>query len=33
LGGLTDLAPEHVLVSHGPLILGNGLASLEAATG
>ena len=32
LSGLTELAPRHVLVSHGPLILGDGLASLEAAT-
>ena len=32
LGGLTELAPRHVLVSHGPLVLGDGLRSLEAAT-
>ena len=32
LSGLTELAPRHVLVSHGPLVLGDGLASLEAAT-
>lgn len=33
LGGLSDLPVEHVLVSHGPLVLGNGLASLRRATG
>ncbi len=32
LGGLTQLPVEHVLVSHGPLVLGDGLASLRAAT-
>lgn len=32
LRGLTALAPRHVLVSHGPLVLGDGLASLDAAT-
>lgn len=32
LRGLTELAPRHVLVSHGPLVLGDGLPSLEAAT-
>jgi glyoxylase-like metal-dependent hydrolase (beta-lactamase superfamily II) len=32
LRGLTELAPRHVLVSHGPLVLGDGLRSLEAAT-
>jgi glyoxylase-like metal-dependent hydrolase (beta-lactamase superfamily II) len=32
LNGLTELAPEHVFVSHGPLVLGDGLASLAAAT-
>jgi len=31
LGGFTEFPVEHVLVSHGPLVLGNGLASLEAA--
>jgi hypothetical protein len=29
---LTELPVEHVLVSHGPLVLGNGLAALRAAT-
>jgi hypothetical protein len=33
LRGLIELAPQHILVSHGPLVLGDGLASLEAATG
>ena len=28
---LTELPIEHVLVSHGPLVLGNGLASLQQA--
>jgi hypothetical protein len=32
LSGLTELPIEHVLVSHGPLVLGNGLASLQAAS-
>jgi hypothetical protein len=32
LGGLTDLPIEHVLVSHGPLVLGDGLASIRRAT-
>lgn len=32
LGELTELPVEHVLVSHGPLVLGQGLASLRAAT-
>ena len=30
--GLTELPVEHVLVSHGPLVLGDGLASLRRAT-
>jgi glyoxylase-like metal-dependent hydrolase (beta-lactamase superfamily II) len=29
---LTELPVEHVLVSHGPTVLGDGLASLRAAT-
>jgi hypothetical protein len=29
---LTELPVEHVLVSHGPLVLGDGLSSLRAAT-
>jgi glyoxylase-like metal-dependent hydrolase (beta-lactamase superfamily II) len=33
LSALADLPVEHVLVSHGPLVLGNGLASLRRATG
>jgi hypothetical protein len=33
LRGLRDLPVEHVLVSHGPLVLGDGLAALRAATG
>jgi hypothetical protein len=33
LNTLTELAPEHVLVSHGPLVLGDGVESLRAATG
>ncbi len=33
LRGLTTLPIEHVLVSHGPLVLGDGLTSLRAATG
>jgi glyoxylase-like metal-dependent hydrolase (beta-lactamase superfamily II) len=32
LSGLTELPVEHVFVSHGPLVLGNGLASLRAAS-
>lgn len=32
LGALTDLPVEHVLVSHGPLVIGDGLASLRRAT-
>ena len=32
LGALTSLPVEHVLVSHGPLVLGGGAASLQAAT-
>ena len=32
LGALADLPVEHVLVSHGPLVLGSGLASLRSAT-
>jgi hypothetical protein len=32
LGALADLPVEHVLVSHGPLLLGSGLASLRHAT-
>ena len=32
LGALTVLPVEHVLVSHGPLVLGGGGASLRAAT-
>jgi hypothetical protein len=31
LAGLTRFPIEHVLVSHGPLVLGSGLASLQAA--
>lgn len=31
LSRLTEFPVEHVLVSHGPLVLGNGLASLQAA--
>ena len=30
---LTELPVEHVLVSHGPLVLSDGLSSLRAATG
>jgi hypothetical protein len=33
LGSLIEFPVEHVLVSHGPLVLGDGLASLEAAVG
>jgi hypothetical protein len=33
LRGLTRLPVEHVLVSHGPLVLGDGNASLSAALG
>lgn len=29
---LTELPVEHVLVSHGPLVLGNGVTALRAAT-
>jgi hypothetical protein len=32
LGNLAELPVEHVLVAHGPLVLGDGLASLRAAT-
>ncbi|HET9102740.1 MAG TPA: hypothetical protein VFN55_05250 [Solirubrobacteraceae bacterium] len=32
LGALSDLPVEHVLVSHGPLVLGDGLLSLRSAT-
>jgi hypothetical protein len=32
LGALASLPIEHVLVSHGPLELGDGLASLRRAT-
>jgi glyoxylase-like metal-dependent hydrolase (beta-lactamase superfamily II) len=32
LGGLTTLEPEHILTSHGPLVLGDGPAALQAAT-
>ena len=32
LRGLTALPVEHVLVSHGPLVLGGGAASLRTAT-
>jgi hypothetical protein len=32
LGALSDLPVEHALVSHGPLVLGAGLASLRSAT-
>jgi glyoxylase-like metal-dependent hydrolase (beta-lactamase superfamily II) len=32
LGALSDLPIEHVLVSHGPLVTGDGLASLVSAT-
>lgn len=32
LRALLDLPVEHVLVSHGPLVLGDGLASLRSAT-
>jgi hypothetical protein len=31
LGGFAEFPVEHVLVSHGPLVMGNGLASLQAA--
>jgi glyoxylase-like metal-dependent hydrolase (beta-lactamase superfamily II) len=33
LRGLAELPVEHVLVSHGPLVLGGGLTALRAATG
>jgi len=32
LSALSGLPVEHVLVSHGPLVLGDGLASLRGAT-
>jgi hypothetical protein len=32
LGALSSLPVEHVLVSHGPLVLGEGLVSLRNAT-
>lgn len=32
LGALSDLPIEHVLVSHGPLVMGDGLGSLRNAT-
>jgi glyoxylase-like metal-dependent hydrolase (beta-lactamase superfamily II) len=32
LGALTTLPVEHVLVAHGPLVLGDGLSSLRSAT-
>jgi hypothetical protein len=32
LGALSGLPVEHVLVSHGPLVLADGLASLRSAT-
>jgi hypothetical protein len=32
LGAMTALPAEHVLVSHGPLVLGDGVASVNAAT-
>ena len=32
LGALSSLPVEHVLVSHGPLVLGDGRASLRSAT-
>jgi hypothetical protein len=32
LAGLTNLPLQHVLVSHGPLVLDDGLVSLRAAT-
>jgi glyoxylase-like metal-dependent hydrolase (beta-lactamase superfamily II) len=32
LAALTDLPVEHVLVSHGPLVLGDGLGALRRAT-
>jgi glyoxylase-like metal-dependent hydrolase (beta-lactamase superfamily II) len=33
LRDLTALQPEHILTSHGPLVLGGGLGALQAATG
>lgn len=33
LGGLTELPVHHVLVSHGPLVLGDGGPALRAAIG
>jgi hypothetical protein len=32
LNDLTALAAEHILVAHGPFVLGDGVASLQAAT-
>jgi glyoxylase-like metal-dependent hydrolase (beta-lactamase superfamily II) len=32
LRALASLPAEHVLVSHGPLVLGNGVAAIRAAT-
>ena len=32
LAGLAELPIEHVLVAHGPLVLGDGLAALRTAT-
>jgi hypothetical protein len=32
LGALSDLPVEHVLVAHGPLVLGDGLGALRRAT-
>ncbi|HEY1713797.1 MAG TPA: hypothetical protein VGG07_12895 [Solirubrobacteraceae bacterium] len=32
LGALSSLPVDHVLVSHGPLVMGNGLADLRTAT-
>jgi hypothetical protein len=31
LSSLTEFPVEHILVSHGPLVLGDGLSSFEAA--
>lgn len=31
LGSFTEFPVEHVLVSHGPLVLGDGMASLQSA--
>jgi hypothetical protein len=33
LAQLAKLPVEHVLVAHGPLVLGDGAASLRAAVG